>query len=432
MKRVLVIDDSYTVRKVVEMLLQPLGYSLAFAEDATTAVPLLKDATYDAVVIDYGLPGPGGMPLAAAVKSQRPDLPVLLMVGSKDSAGELAPTPALCDDMIDKPFDSQTFLGKIDNLKAGDATGASESVTDQRVAYAPPVQPVQPQEAEPITLLDEDSIIEIDELFETEAPAAAATASVDFQSLTAQDLDLGIVDDIAVSDFAQPVEEVAEPAPAPVAPAATEDKRINLDEFFSDLNDILVDDKKPKDAEIYKPAPPPPYASQAAPQPAPPAPAPPTPPQAPPKATPPPEPFVEEVSFGFDTPSEDIFEDIAASVFSETERVKPVIAEAAREMEALRELSIPASEAAAQAPPQQPKAKPAAADPFADIWDFEPAAEVAAAPASAPAVAASGGFSQTEIERAVWSVAHDVIERIAWEVVPEIIESVLRDKGLKK
>ena len=75
------------------------GFQVLEAADGARAVEILQSgARIDAVFTDVTLPGdPDGFALAAWIRSQRPEVPVLL------TSGEVAPTPALLA-RKDKPF----------------------------------------------------------------------------------------------------------------------------------------------------------------------------------------------------------------------------------------------------------------------------------------------------------------------------------------
>lgn len=67
--RILIAEDNGVNRKVVEKLLQPLGYRLDFAEDGQIAVNLFKRQEYDIVLMDISMPVMDGVLATKAIRA---------------------------------------------------------------------------------------------------------------------------------------------------------------------------------------------------------------------------------------------------------------------------------------------------------------------------------------------------------------------------
>nr|WP_295659086.1 PAS domain-containing protein [Polymorphobacter sp.] len=79
-QRILLVDDEPLVRSVTAAMLDDLGYTVVEAGSAAEALRLC-DGELSAVVTDYLMPGMNGAALAAAIQSQRPALPILIITG---------------------------------------------------------------------------------------------------------------------------------------------------------------------------------------------------------------------------------------------------------------------------------------------------------------------------------------------------------------
>ncbi len=84
-KRVLVIDDDPSHRKLFCRILNTRGYTCAAAEGAARARMLLDSSPYDILVTDIVMPGESGMELVAAVQSIYPDMAVIMATGVEDA-----------------------------------------------------------------------------------------------------------------------------------------------------------------------------------------------------------------------------------------------------------------------------------------------------------------------------------------------------------
>lgn len=104
---VLVVDDSAEVAEVTSSFFEHLGYDTLHRESAEAALKLLADGTkIDLVFSDIVMPGTiDGVGLASEIRSQYPDLPVILTTGYSDAA-RAAPADLR---ILHKPFDTDTL-----------------------------------------------------------------------------------------------------------------------------------------------------------------------------------------------------------------------------------------------------------------------------------------------------------------------------------
>ena len=114
---VLIVDDSAEVAEVTSSLFEHLGYETVYRELADAALKLLANGTkFDLVFSDIVMPGTiDGVGLASEIRSQYPNLPVILTTGYSDAAGA---APANLR-ILRKPFDSDALRGFIE--EASDA-----------------------------------------------------------------------------------------------------------------------------------------------------------------------------------------------------------------------------------------------------------------------------------------------------------------------
>jgi CheY-like chemotaxis protein len=82
-RRLLCVDDDSTFRQFYKNLLGSYGYEVMVAANGRQALKLFLSRKVDAVLTDFEMPGMTGAELAARLKRLRPELPVLLLSGSK-------------------------------------------------------------------------------------------------------------------------------------------------------------------------------------------------------------------------------------------------------------------------------------------------------------------------------------------------------------
>ena len=79
----------------------------------------VRGVDVDAVVTDLRMPEMGGRELAARLRADRPDLPVVLMSGYADRLGVGgAPSAETSEEFVDKPFTADVLLAALDRALA--------------------------------------------------------------------------------------------------------------------------------------------------------------------------------------------------------------------------------------------------------------------------------------------------------------------------
>ena len=80
-QRILVVDDEPQIREMLSMYFSSHGYDTVTAGDSTQAMRAVGESKVDVVVLDIGLAEEDGLKLLEQLKSQRPDLHVIMLTG---------------------------------------------------------------------------------------------------------------------------------------------------------------------------------------------------------------------------------------------------------------------------------------------------------------------------------------------------------------
>lgn len=100
--RILVVDDTETMRTLLASFLGSLGHEVVALAGGREVPAALADGPFDLVLTDVAMPDASGWEVLAQVRAARPDLPVVVMTGWNDGqAGPGAPAP---DAVLEKPF----------------------------------------------------------------------------------------------------------------------------------------------------------------------------------------------------------------------------------------------------------------------------------------------------------------------------------------
>ncbi|MFL6193821.1 MAG: response regulator transcription factor [Thermoanaerobaculia bacterium] len=126
-RRILLADDSVTIQKVIELTFMDEDYEVRAVSNGDEAVALLSEMNPDFVIADVHMPGANGYDVCRRSKQLRPDVPVLLLVGTFEPFDEGQARSVGADSHLKKPFDSQELLQRVGELLASRAPAAPVS-----------------------------------------------------------------------------------------------------------------------------------------------------------------------------------------------------------------------------------------------------------------------------------------------------------------
>ena len=104
--RLLVVDDEEHMRELLRDILEREGFQVFTARGGHEALSLLREANFDGVFTDLGMPGMSGWELAHAIRKMDPDLPLAAVTGWGEAVGSTEREAARVNWLIAKPFDT--------------------------------------------------------------------------------------------------------------------------------------------------------------------------------------------------------------------------------------------------------------------------------------------------------------------------------------
>src|SRR3990172_483998 len=139
-EKILSIDDSPTVQRLIEMILSSQGYQVILASDGEEGITKAKAERPAVILIDFVMPKMNGYQVCKILKED-PDFkdpPIILVPSKGDKVGSKFVDVLGITEYFTKPFQPEELLAKI------------REVIDRRKP-APPVQePVREQVCEPL------------------------------------------------------------------------------------------------------------------------------------------------------------------------------------------------------------------------------------------------------------------------------------------
>ena len=145
--RILIVEDSATMRKVMEMTFAGENAEMLAVESGELALEHGRDFGPDVAFVDASLPGLDGYEVTRRIKAdpQLGGTAVVLMASTHRPLDEARASEVGADDHILKPFDTQEAIDKAAGLAAAaDALADAPSIPVARPATTPPRTVSQP------------------------------------------------------------------------------------------------------------------------------------------------------------------------------------------------------------------------------------------------------------------------------------------------
>lgn len=114
LKKILLVDDDDDLREALsEQLVMTEEFDVFEAADGHQGLKRAREATYDLVILDVGLPDTDGRELCRIMRKQGVKCPVLMLTGHDSDADTILGLDAGANDYITKPFRFPVLLARI-------------------------------------------------------------------------------------------------------------------------------------------------------------------------------------------------------------------------------------------------------------------------------------------------------------------------------
>ncbi len=115
-EKILIIEDDPSILRGLQLNLGMEGYLVRSASDGETGLAMARSEKPDLVVVDVMLPRLGGLEVVKEIRTEDPDLPVLILSAKGQESDKVAGLHLGADDYLVKPFGLKELLARIDAL----------------------------------------------------------------------------------------------------------------------------------------------------------------------------------------------------------------------------------------------------------------------------------------------------------------------------
>ena len=113
--KVLVADDSSTMRKIILRSLQAVGVTdVAEAADGDEAVTMFRQGDFDMILTDWNMPGKSGLEVVQEIRKTNETVPVIMVTTEAEKGRVMEAIQAGVSDYLVKPFTADTLREKLE------------------------------------------------------------------------------------------------------------------------------------------------------------------------------------------------------------------------------------------------------------------------------------------------------------------------------
>ncbi|MGF1482140.1 MAG: response regulator transcription factor [Cyanophyceae cyanobacterium] len=129
MRRILIAEDEPRITAFLEKGLRANGFDTGVAADASQALAIALEDSFDLMLLDLGLPGKDGLAVLEEMRGQGVQMPVIILTARDDINDKLAGLEGGADDYVTKPFRFEELLARIRlRLRSPQPTSVREEI----------------------------------------------------------------------------------------------------------------------------------------------------------------------------------------------------------------------------------------------------------------------------------------------------------------
>ena len=129
----LIVDDEFDVREVLEEYFSAHGYATIGAENAAAARELAAKRSVDLALIDIHMPGEDGLSLARHLRERYPAIAIIMLTSASAVIDRIVGLEVGADDYVPKPFDPRELAARVKSVLRRTAAAHRADIGAERV-----------------------------------------------------------------------------------------------------------------------------------------------------------------------------------------------------------------------------------------------------------------------------------------------------------
>jgi len=117
-EKVLLVDDEEEFLEIMSERMKARDMEVTTATSAQQALEIIEKESFDAIILDFQMPGMDGMDALKTIKAKKPELQIILLTGYATVEKSVEAMKIGATDFVEKPADMEVLAEKIKSAKA--------------------------------------------------------------------------------------------------------------------------------------------------------------------------------------------------------------------------------------------------------------------------------------------------------------------------
>lgn len=133
-QNLLLVDDDIKFCRLISDYLHRYGYVVSFAHEGKSALKMMAEGTWDAVILDVMLPQMDGFEILRRIR-ETSNVPVLMLTALGDETDRIVGLEIGADDYLPKSYSPRELLARLKAVlrRTGRSAGESKDVDDEQI-----------------------------------------------------------------------------------------------------------------------------------------------------------------------------------------------------------------------------------------------------------------------------------------------------------
>ena len=114
--KILVIDDSKTMLRIIENAIKQLGHESVTALDGSEGYKAFKKTKFDMILTDLNMPNIDGLELVRLIRDKDKNIPIIMITTESGKSTVISALKAGVNNYIVKPFSAEMLSEKLKNI----------------------------------------------------------------------------------------------------------------------------------------------------------------------------------------------------------------------------------------------------------------------------------------------------------------------------
>lgn len=132
--RILIVEDDPAIGNLLALTIQESGMHPTVAEDGRPMQSLLRNNSFDLIILDIMLPGEDGLSICKRVRSEK-TVPIILLTALGEEVDRIVGLEVGADDYITKPFSPREVVARVRSLLRRASYGLTNGTGQRKLRF---------------------------------------------------------------------------------------------------------------------------------------------------------------------------------------------------------------------------------------------------------------------------------------------------------